>query len=98
MEKMLITGNFSFSHSVFKGLVLQTFKNKGIFGKGLNVIEMTELVSDRVEKHLGKGGNGFLFPKAHFCYSFKNQELCGQGLSLFQFPLTDFLNIMQIPS
>ena len=28
--------NFSFSDSVFKRLVLQTHKNQGLFGKGLN--------------------------------------------------------------
>ena len=27
--------NFSFSHGVLKGLVLQTHKNQGLFGKGL---------------------------------------------------------------
>ena len=27
--------NFSFSHCVFKGLVLKTRKNQGLFGKGL---------------------------------------------------------------
>ena len=37
-EKLLITSNFSFSHSVFKRLVLQTRKNQGLFGKGLNVV------------------------------------------------------------
>ena len=30
--------NFSFSHSVFKRLVLQTRKNQGLFGKGLSPI------------------------------------------------------------
>ena len=44
-EKLLNTSNFSFSyscnnfsfhHSVFKILVLQTCKNQGLFGKGLN--------------------------------------------------------------
>ena len=35
-EKLLITSNFSFSHSVFKRHVLQTRKNQGLFGKGLN--------------------------------------------------------------
>ena len=35
MEKLLVTSNFSFSHSVFKRLVLQTHKNQGWFGKGL---------------------------------------------------------------
>ena len=34
-EKLLVTSNFSFSHSVFKRLVLQTGKNQGLFGKGL---------------------------------------------------------------
>ena len=49
-EKLLITSNFSFSHRVFKGLVLQTRKNQGLFGKGLN---------DRVdlENIVGKGKN-----------------------------------------
>ena len=28
------TSNFSFSHSVFKRLILQTRKNQGLFGKG----------------------------------------------------------------
>ena len=36
-EKLLITSNFSFSHSVFKRLVLLTRKNWGLFGKGLSV-------------------------------------------------------------
>ena len=35
-EKLLITSYFSFSHSVFKRLLLQSRKNKGLFGKGLN--------------------------------------------------------------
>ena len=34
-EKLLVTSNFSFSHSVFKGLVLQTRKTQGLFGRGL---------------------------------------------------------------
>ena len=38
-EKLLVTSNFSFSHSVFKRLVLQTRKNQGLFGKGLNDFE-----------------------------------------------------------
>ena len=36
-EKLLVTSNFSFSHSAFKRHVLQTRKNQGLFGKGLNV-------------------------------------------------------------
>ena len=38
-EKLLITSNFSFSHSVFKRLVLQTRKNQGLFGKGLRKVK-----------------------------------------------------------
>ena len=34
-EKLVVTSNFSFSHSVFKRLILQTRKNKSLFGKGL---------------------------------------------------------------
>ena len=34
-EKLLVMRNFSFPHSVFKRLVLQTRKNQGLFGKGL---------------------------------------------------------------
>ena len=34
-EKLLVMSNFSFSHSVFKRLVLQTLKNQGLFGKEL---------------------------------------------------------------
>ena len=40
-EKLLVTSNFSFSHSVFKRLVLQTCKNQGLFGKGLNSVSST---------------------------------------------------------
>ena len=36
-EKLLLISNFSFSHSVFKSLLLQTGKNQGFFGKGLNI-------------------------------------------------------------
>ena len=31
-ENLLVTSNFSFSHSVFKRLVVQTCKNQGLFG------------------------------------------------------------------
>ena len=36
-EKLLVASNFSFSHSAFKRLVLQTHKNQGLFGKGLTL-------------------------------------------------------------
>ena len=34
-DKLLVTSNLSFAHSVFKRLTLQTHKNQGLFGKGL---------------------------------------------------------------
>ena len=34
-EKLLVTNIFSFSHSAFQRLVLQSHKNKGLFGKEL---------------------------------------------------------------
>ena len=34
-EKLLIISNFSFSHRVFKRLVLQTGKNQSLFREGL---------------------------------------------------------------
>ena len=37
-EKLLITSNFSFSHSVFKRLILQTHKTQSLFGKGLTLL------------------------------------------------------------
>ena len=36
-EKLLVTSNFSFSHSVFKRLVLQTRENQGLLGNGLRI-------------------------------------------------------------
>ena len=35
--------NFSFSHSVFKRLVLQTRKNQGLFGTGLRNLKEDNL-------------------------------------------------------
>ena len=40
-EKLLVMSNFSFSHCVFKRLVLQTRKNQGLFGIGLTLSKTT---------------------------------------------------------
>ena len=49
-EKLLLTGNFSFSLSVFEILVLQTHKNKGLLGKGLShTKKFTENMVDQGE-------------------------------------------------
>ena len=37
-EKLLYTSNFSFSHSVFKRLVLQKCKNQGLLGKRVETL------------------------------------------------------------
>ena len=37
-EKLLVTGNFSFSRSVFKRLLLPTRKNQDLLGKGLSPV------------------------------------------------------------
>ena len=41
-EEWLLLSNFSFFHSVFKRLVLQTRKNQGLSGKGLIVRMVTK--------------------------------------------------------
>ena len=56
-EKLLVTSIFFFSHSFFKRLVLQTRKNQGLFGKGLNVVQRMIWVTDSVENIVGKGEN-----------------------------------------
>ena len=54
-----MTSNFSFSHSVFKRLVLQTRKNQGLFGKGLLLSSIytnfNTLKIRTLGKHSGKG-------------------------------------------
>ena len=46
---LFVTSNFSFSHIVFKRLVLQTRKNQGLFGKGLR----SQSYSDTFRKSQG---------------------------------------------
>ena len=38
-DKLLVTSNLSFSHSVFKRPAQQTCLNQGLFGKGLNLYQ-----------------------------------------------------------
>ena len=60
-EKLLDSSNFSFSHSVFKRLVLQTRENQGLFGKGLSII-FINLVSIQISPCFQ-----ILFP--NFCWT-----------------------------
>ena len=53
-EKLLTMSNFSFSHSVFKRLVLLTRKSQGLFGKGLNRIRVNmSLTGDTEQENSG---------------------------------------------
>ena len=49
-EKLLVMSNFSFFHSVFRRLALQTRKNQGLFGKGLT--DLSSLMSKIIPKPL----------------------------------------------
>ena len=51
-EKLLVTSNFSFSHSVFKRFRLQTCKNQGLWGKGL-MVSATAMLPDATVKVKG---------------------------------------------
>ena len=42
-EKLLITSGFSFSENVFKSLVQETRKYKGLFGKELKMDGLSEI-------------------------------------------------------
>ena len=52
-EKLLVTSNFSFSHSVFKRLVSQGRQKVSLCGNGLK--EKGRNVSNMVENSAGKG-------------------------------------------
>ena len=59
-EKLLITSNFSFSHSVLKRLVRPTRKNQGLFGKGLlydkslNVTILKAVADDNLTRSIAR--------------------------------------------
>ena len=59
-EKLLITSNFFFSHSVFRRLVLWTCKNQGLFGKGLTCVFII-MCSKASESFVGKWEKMHLF-------------------------------------
>ena len=51
-EKFLVMSNFSFPHYVLKRLLLQTHKNKALFGKEQRVHLFLDSVENVVEKML----------------------------------------------
>ena len=64
-EKLLVTSNFSFSHSVFERLVLHTHKNQGLFGKGLkrDDSQTNSQTYSKVQSSLTSDGqNHFVWP------------------------------------
>ena len=77
-----ITSNFSFSHSVFKRIVLQSRKNQGLFGKGL-----------KRNAFLTFAGNGarsrythlFLFFPQHFIYQRNKRSTIDENISTFYY-------------
>ena len=50
-EKLVVTSNFSFSHSVLKRLGLQTYIIQGFFGKGLTLYQLFVCLSDGQTDH-----------------------------------------------
>ena len=50
-KKLFVTRNFSFSHSVFKRLILQPRKNQGLFGKGLTNRDEADPLFSKKSRH-----------------------------------------------
>ena len=86
-EKMLVTSNFSFSHSIFKRPILQTSKNQGLFGKELNQCTWTneDDMKYRSAKVISTAtANGILL-KLHTWYFIKTAYKNNVENSLFYF-------------
>ena len=54
---------FYFSHIVFKRLVLQTRKNKGLFGKGLKHQQQTAFENNVGKEEIARNEQFLLFPQ-----------------------------------
>ena len=64
--------NFSFSHSVFKRLVMQTHKNQGLFGKELMTLKKGPLQNN--EKGENAGNQHFPFSHNVLVPNQRNQK------------------------
>ena len=83
-EKLLIMSNFSFSGIVLIGVVLQTHKNQGLFGKGLKMLSQgLKIEGGSVKKILRKGE--FFFLSAFFLLSFLSHQ--GTLVHMHDFPI-----------
>ena len=69
MEKLLVTRNLSFCHSVFKSFLIQRRKNQGLFGKGLSSLQAIILFPQCFQKTYS------------LLWSRKNLGLFGKGLT-----------------
>ena len=65
--KLLITSNFSFSYSVFKRLLLQTCKKKGLYGKGLRSV-FSKSGQKKKNSHLPSADHPCFFPRPYDFY------------------------------
>ena len=76
-EKLLVTSNFSFSHSVFKRLVLQTPENLGLVGKGLKPFSKQQILdSSKLEDFADESFN---FDESSRKFSKKVENTVGKG-------------------
>ena len=76
--EIAVTSNFSFSHSVFKGLVLQTRKNQSLFGKGFNTDELKFVLSGRVNANLSTVEEKFKLDENGEKLSKRDRKHCGK--------------------
>ena len=56
-EKLLVTSNFSFSHSVFKRVVSQGHQNVSLCGNGLTLHQMTKIIDMSIFKAFADNKN-----------------------------------------
>ena len=69
-EKLLVISTFSFSHRVFKRIILQTLESKGLFWKGLILNRLSAL---------GKGSTRLML--VHVSFSSKIRQKYNAGVT-----------------
>ena len=89
-EKLLVTSNFFFSHSVFERTLLQTCENQGLFGKGLKSIFV------RIENIVGKEGNTDYQQFQVYTYLWEMEPLDYPG-SAVRVKLVEVLGMEKVP-
>ena len=74
-EKLLVTGNFSFSNSVFKRLISQGRQKVSLCGNGLNLYQMTNFTLVQIQSICIQQNNHHL--EIETC-AWKGREHCGK--------------------